>query len=206
MLDTDNTSLPDLLGLMKGCLRAQSGKVLFREKVFSQAYARRGVANGVAFIEENPVQSMLFPQMTYLQNLCFLVGEKANPLPLSRRVLKSVVREYGPVVGDDINETDLSNLRLQALYDLVYYRIQLCSPTMVFCVQPFAGADMYLRRHVIELINRLKAKGITVVIPSVNIADSLVIADRLLLLEKGHVLGDYPRSEFYRFHSEAIIL
>lgn len=206
LLDTDNTSMPDLLGLMKGSQRAESGKIQFRGKTFSRANAKRGVANGVAFIEENPAQSMLFPQMTYLENLCFLVGEKAHPLPLSRRVLKSVVQEYGPVIGADLYETDLSNLRLQALYDLVYYRIRLCSPAVVFCVQPFAGADMYLRRHVIELISGLKARGITVVIPSVNIADSLVIADRLLLLEKGHVLGDYPRSEFYRFRSEGIIL
>ena len=205
LFDTDSTSLPDIEGLMKGDLRVRTGEIQVCGKPFPQAKARRGIANGVVFIEENPVQSMIFPQLTYLKNLCFLIGEKKDPVPLSRRILKSVVQEYEPLVGPDIHETNLSNLRLRSLYNLVYCRVHLCNPALAFCVNPFAGADMDLRCRVIELIDLLKKRGITVVIPSVNIADSLVIADRLILLEKGGVAGDYPRSDFPRLRSWGII-
>ena len=65
---------------------------------------------------------------------------------------------------------------------------------------------MYLRRHLIELINKLKKKGITVILLSVNIADSLVVADKLILLEKGRFSNEYLSSEFNVFSSEGIII
>jgi ABC-type sugar transport system, ATPase component len=206
VLDMDSTSLHDILGLMDGSIRPKSGEILFRGRPFTHRDARRPIANGIAIVAENPAQSMLFMQRTYLENLCFLAEQKEAPVHLGRRVFKSVVQEYEPIVGEDIHAAGLENLRLRSLYDLVYYRIHLCRPALVLCVQPFAGADMYLRRHVLGLIEELKNRGITVVIPSVSIGDSLVVADKLILLEKGRFSGEYSRPEFYRFQSEGIVL
>jgi len=135
-----------------------------------------------------------------------LLDKKQNAVRLNPKIIKSVIREYEPIVGTEIYETNIMNLKLQSLYDLIYYRIELCRPKIVFCLQPFAGADMYLRRHLIELINKLKKKGITVILLSVNIADSLVVADKLILLEKGRFSNEYLSSEFNVFSSEGIII
>lgn len=206
LLDLDNTVLNDLVCLMNGELRQSGGEILYRGVPYRHAQARRALQNGVAFIAENPVQSMLFPEMTYLDNLCFLLDKKEGRMWLTGRDRRSVMREYGPIIGDDIGTQDITGLKLQSLYDLVYYRVHLFNPGLVFCVQPFAGADMYLRRRLIELINQLKKKGITVVILAVNIADSLVIADRLIRIEKGRFSSEYPRSEFYHFRADGILI
>ena len=68
---------------------------------------------------------------------------------------------------------------------------------IVFCVQPFYDADMYLRKHIIALISKLKQKGITVVILAVNLEDSLVVADRLIIIENGQFRKEYDRSVFH---------
>lgn len=204
LLDMDNTVLSDIMALMNGGLRQDSGGIFLGDAPYTFREAQHAVKNGVAFIAENPVRSMLFGQMSYAENLCFLAAEKRGTLHLRRRVVKSVIREYEPVIGGEVRETNIMRLRLSSLYSLVYYRVYLANPRIVFCVQPFAGADLYQRRHVIQLINLLKKKGITVVILAVNFADSLMVADRLLLLQDGALRCEYPSSEFYQFRSEGI--
>nr|WP_319487297.1 ATP-binding cassette domain-containing protein [uncultured Caproiciproducens sp.] len=206
LFDMDNIILSDIMQLMNGKLRQDSGSIFLENAVYSQNQARHALGSGVAFIGEDPIRSMLFKEMSYIDNLCFLLDKKENGVRLSKRIIKSIIREYEPLIGPEIYESNIMNLKIQSLYDLIYYRIQLFHPKIVFCVQPFAGADMYLRRHLIELINKLKKKGITVIFLAVNIADSLVVADKLILLEKGRFSSEYLRSEFNAFSSEGIIL
>lgn len=206
LFDMDNTILSDMIQLMDGELQQNCGAVYLEGRVYTHKRARHAIGSGVAFIGEDPVQSMLFKEMSYVNNLCFLLDKKQNAVWLSKKITRNIVREYLPVVGNEIYETNIMNLKLQSLYDLIYYRIELCRPKIVFCVQPFAGADMFLRRHMIELINRLKKKGVTVILLAVNIADSLVIADKLILLEKGRFSSQYYSSEFHLFSDQGIIL
>ncbi|MBZ4666226.1 ATP-binding cassette domain-containing protein [Mahella sp.] len=206
LLDMDNAVVQDIVGLMNGQLHQHSGEIYLKNKPYTQKLAKHALKYGVAFIQENPILTMLFPDMSYLTNLCFLVDKKRNPVQLSKRVINSIVQEYEPIIGNDIYETDIMKLKLQSLYDLVYYRIHLCKPDIVFCIQPFANADMYLRRHIVELINQLKKQGATIVILATNIADSLAVADKLIVVSKGTFQAEYPRDEFYLFNSESIIL
>ncbi len=206
LLDMDNTILSDIMQLMNGELQQDSGTIFLENSVYSQKQARHALGSGVAFIGEDPIQTMLFKEMSYLNNLCILLDKKQHAVRLSSKVIKSIIREYGPVIGEEIYEENIMNLKLQSLYDLIYYRIQLCHPKIVLCVQPFAGADMYLRRNLIEIINKLKKQGITVILLAVNIADSLVIADKLILFEKGRFSSQYSSSEFHLFSADGITL
>lgn len=206
LMDLDNTVLNDIIGLINGDVLSYKGEIYLKDKLYKWKDAKRLFENGISFIWENPVQTMLFPDMSYLSNLSFLVDKKRNPLNLNKRVLKSIADEFEPIVGNDIYATDLDGLRMQSLYNLVYYRILLSKPDIVFCVQPFNNADMYLRRHIIELINQFKKQNITVVMLVTNMADCLVIADKLVTLANGKFVSEYPRSQFYLFKSESIIL
>jgi ribose transport system ATP-binding protein len=87
------------------------------------------------------------------------------------------------------------------LYNLVYYRVHLYNPKVVFCMQPFSDADMYLRHHLIQLIDRLRKKNITVIILAVSISDSLVVADRLMVVEQGKLKNEYHSEKFHYFRA-----
>lgn len=195
LLDTNSLVLNDLVGLMSGDLLPQAGKILLEGRDWC---ANRGhLKYEVSFIRENPIQTMLFREMSYLDNLCFPMDRRFPTLWMNRRVKKSIVREYEPMIGEDIRAQDITYLSPYSLYNLVYYRIHLYHPKVVFLMQPFAGADMYLRRHLIHLINRLRARNITVIILAVSLSDSLMVADRLLLLEEGRLHKVYRRNEFH---------
>lgn len=204
LLDLDNTVLTDIMGLMTGSLCPESGAVRLGGEPYTRRKARHAVAHGVEFIAENPAQSMLFREMSVADNLCFLAAEKQKPVRLSSRVKRGILREFRPFLGGDADETNPVRLKLSSLYNLVYTRTCLGNPKIVFCVQPFAGADMLLRRQIISLINRLKENGATVVILAVNFSDTLVVADRLITFRDGAFRREYRSDEFGQFRTEGI--
>ena len=205
LLDMNNTVLTDIIQLMNGQIAASRGKIFIDGCLFSKQHAAKALKYGVGFIAENPIQSMVFKEMTYLDNLCFLVDAKRSHMKLNKRIQKSIIQEYEPLIGKDIYEKDVAPLSTAALYSMIYYRLHLFSPKVVFCVQPFYGADMYLRRHIIKLMGELKQKGITVIILAVNISDSLMVADRLIIIEQGRFSQEYDAEEFDFFNQEATV-
>ena len=187
ILDVNNRGIQDLAALINGQLRPDRGKILIDGKVIPLVKERNLLLNGVAYIPENPVPKMLFYNNSYLENLTFLIDRKLKRSIVRQKVLNSIKEEYRSLAGDEIEAPDLWGLTMHSLYNLVYFRFLLYKPKVVFIMQPFSHADMYLRGRIIELINMLKAEEIAVVILAVSISDTLKVTDRLLLMEDGRL-------------------
>lgn len=199
LLDIDNTVFTDMMGLMNSQVKPRSGDILMHGR---SCTGRAGyLKKSVCLIQENPIKTMLFHEMSYIDNLCFLADKKKPDLWLKKNIKRSIIKEYEPLIGEDVYADDITDLSPSSLYNLVYYRIHLYSPKVVFCVQPFSGADMYLRHHLVELINQLRKKKITVIILAVSISDSLVVADRLMVIEQGQLRNEYQSEEFHFFRA-----
>lgn len=196
LFDTNNTIYNDLLELMNGDQQPESGRIIYRKQEYTQSISKKALENGIAVIVENATLKMIFYNLSYVDNLYFLVDKKMEKNILNRKIKRSIISEYEGLIGKEIHTEDLSKLGLTSLYNLVYYRIHLYNPNIVFCLQPFSGADMYLRKHIADLIRELKRKGITVIILAVNISDTLTVADRLLVIEQGFVVKEYSKEEF----------
>lgn len=193
MLDMNNTALADVMRVMSGERHLEDGQILVEGRDW-RAH-RRELAWELAFIRENPTKTMLFREMSFVDNLCFALDRRELGLWLGRRMKRSVQQEYLPLVGDAVYARDITKLPPSSLYDLVYYRVHLYHPKVVFIAQPFAGADMYLRHHIIKLIRELCHRKITVVILAVSLSDCLNVADRVLLLENGCLTREYGGKE-----------
>ncbi|MBP1753854.1 MAG: ABC-type sugar transport system ATPase component-like protein [Firmicutes bacterium] len=200
LFDTNNTIYNDLLELVNGEQLPQSGMILYNNHEYTEKISKKSLENGIAVIVENATQKMIFYNLDYVDNLYFLVDKKLDKNILKVKFKKSIIKEYEGILGDEIYAKELTGLELTSLYNLVYYRIHLYNPNIVFCVQPFSGADMYLRKHIADLIRELKRKGITVVILAVNISDTLTVADRLMVIEQGTVVREYLKEEFESIH------
>ena len=206
LLDMDRTVMDDIVRIMNGEMSVESGEVCVDEKSYQVNSSREALREGVAFIGQYPVPGMLFEDMSYIENLCFLLGEKTQGIWSDRKVQKSVGKEYEPLIGPDIHAKDITELSLSSLYKLVYYRVHVYRPKILFCVQPFADADMPLRSQIILLLRQLKKKGIAVVILATSFSDSLMAADRMLQVENGKLRQEYERSQFYHFSQDATVL
>lgn len=196
ILDNNNQIFEDILQLIRGGKFPEEGAIALKMKAYRGTSEEEALEQGIAVISENPIRSMLFYEFSYMDNLCFLIDKKIKKSIISNRVKKSINREYRSELGEAIYARDITGLKLEDLYNLVYYRLYLYRPDMVICIQPFSGADMYLRKHIAELIKRFKALGISVVILAVRLADTLAVSDRLMVIENGRLLKEYPKEEF----------
>lgn len=194
ILDINNKGIQDMAKVLSGFNQPISGSIIVDHHHIDLKHSNNLLLNGVVFIPENPIRKTLFYGMSYLENLAFLIDRKLNKSIINQKILNNIKEEYRFLVGDDIDAKDLMEFDITSLYNLVYFRIHLFSPKVVFIMQPFSDADMYLRGRIIELINELKKKGITVIILAVSIADTLSVSDRLIIMENGKLLQNYKQN------------
>lgn len=192
LLDMDNRIFDDLITVMNSEKPPLAGEILLD----GTPLAAHKTCPPVSFITEYPAKTMLFHEMSYLDNLCFAAARKSPDLWRRHTLRENVAQEYRQFVGDFVYLENIDLLHTRDLIDLVYYSVHLYNPRIVFCVQPFSGADMYLRRHIIDLIHLLQKKGIAVVLLAVNLSDCLLVADRLLLVENGRLCREYSQKDF----------
>lgn len=189
--DLDNCMIQELIPVLSGETRQRSRQILINGTPFTGKHDRR-----MAIIQELPTRSMLFPNMSYLDNLCFTLDHRIRGVWGSGHIKKSLRREYAELLGEDVFDMPVEELTEWQKYDLIYTRIALQNPEIVFCVQPFKSAEVALRIHIMELLERFLSRGIPVVMMAVNLADSLALADRLLRVGRGGRIQEYHREEF----------
>lgn len=196
ILDINNKGIQDIVQILSGKINPVEGKIILDNKMIEEINSYHMLLNRITYIPENPVDEILFHDMSYLDNLTFLLDYKLDRNIINKKVFKNIKEEYRYIVGKDVDEDDLGNLSKKSLYDLVYFRTLLFNPRVIFIMQPFSNADLYLRGRIIELMNQLKAKGVGIVILAVSISDTLTVSDRLLIMENGKIVKNYGKDNF----------
>ncbi len=106
------------------------------------------------------------------------------------------------ILGKEVKSRNILELDKVSLYNLVYYRIHLLNPKLVFIVQPFSKTDLRTRYYIVSLIRVLKEAGIAVIILTSSIADAERVVDRLCVVENGSKKKEYKAGEFEKARME----
>ena len=85
-------------------------------------------------------------------------------------------------------DKDIRDLNAQEKYALIFRRVLLQQPRVVFFEQPFWGNDVLLQQHIERQVQLLLAKKIAVVVLIVGIYDAFPLAERTLIYKNGHLL------------------
>ena len=136
-----------------------------------------------------------------MNNLCICLAEKVPSIWHNKRLQKSIRNEYSPILGRDVFEMPVEELSEKQKYQLVYTRVFLQKPEILFCIQPFCGADLAHRMFIWSMLEKFLDKGISVVILSLNLSDSLAMADRLLILGENGEKKEIARENFHKITS-----
>lgn len=171
--------------------RPEKGQLLVGGRPLSSGRDR-----AIAVVQERPTQTMLFPGMSYMDNLCFSMDHSFPHIWTDRGMRRSIREEYAPLLGAEVFDRRVDDLTDRQKYDLVFTRLLLQRPRVVFCIHPFKKAGVTIRSHIWELIDRLLKKDIAVVILALNLADSLALAHRLVRLRQGRIQETYSREDF----------
>ena len=149
-----------------------------------------------AIIQESPTSSMIFHGLSYMDNLCMSLSRRMGNIWKNNSIRGSIRREYEDILGEEAFDMKVENLSEKQKYQLIYSRVMLQNPQIVYCIKPFKGADLAHRIHIWKLLEMLLDCGITVVDISLNLSDSLSLADRLLMIEHDGTVREIPRENF----------
>ena len=147
------------------------------------------------FIDFSHFEDFLDQDDTYLNNLCFYIGEKKKGFWANRRNRESIRLELKEELGPCINDLTLYNTPRKDKLNILYYGAMLASPSILICKYPLYGLDIPLRYHVLTLLMKCKKQGITVVMLSSELYDLLFVSDRLVISRHGKV-RQYDRNHY----------
>ena len=193
LLDSENLCIGDLFTLFQGTAPPERGSLTLERKAPSKD------DRTIALIPPKPYETLLFPQLSVIDNLFFTSDEKIRHLWLRPNRRRAIAKELEPIVGKDLYKTSLYDLPQEKLHTIVYQRILMQHPSFVCAVQPFASVDMFQRITLIHYFDAFKKKGITCLILAVSLSDTLQVADRLIILKGGKIDRILTRDEFSQY-------
>ncbi len=190
----DDQVLQECIALLKGEKKKEAGLVRVDGKE-----VRISGNRDIAVLSPEPTVSMLFPEMSYMDNLCMGLSQRIPGLWTVGEIRASIEKEYAPLLGSEVFRMPVSELTERQKYQLVYTRIALQKPKAAFLIQPFMGADMPHRRCIWEMTERLLEKGIALIILSLNPLDSILVAERTLRLGQQGIIEVDENTENSKF-------
>jgi ribose transport system ATP-binding protein len=186
--DMDNRILDDLTDVLAGIKTPVRGTVWVANRRLNRKNSR-----DIAVIAGFAPQTMLFPELSYMDNLCFAMDHRLRRIWRSAEAKRGVREEYAAWLGAETFDKRIDELTAPQKYDLIYARAILQRPLMVVCVQPFIQADVALRLHITSLLDKVRRKGISIIILTVSLADTPAYADRVIQIRDGRVCGEVKR-------------
>jgi erythritol transport system ATP-binding protein len=61
--------------------------------------------------------------------------------------------------------------------------------------EPTRGIDVGAKAEMFEIMNRLAAEGLGVIFSSSELMEALAMADRILVMSKGRITGEFDRAQ-----------
>jgi len=129
----------------------------------------------------------LFSSMTVGENIMLPLREHTN---LDRKTMEIMVRLKLEVVDlagfENLMPAELSGGMIKRA---ALARAIIMDPAVLFCDEPSAGLDPVVSSAIDELILRLRdAMGMTIVVVTHELDSAFRIADRITVLDRGHIL------------------
>lgn len=164
ILDQAGKGIEEVRALLSGEHRPRSGRIVVNGVELTARNAWQALDQRIAFIAENPADSMIFRDLSAIENLCLPSSHKASGFWLNPTYVSSCLKEYSSYFDQDVLCKYPDDLSAQDLHKLVYCRWHLYKPGVVVCVKPYSSVDKTLEEISAVFIDRLLKKGIAVLI------------------------------------------
>jgi ABC-type sugar transport system ATPase subunit len=183
-----------VLDLLCGRLRPTAGTVRLPSGAPRPAGMPAAVRRGVAYLPSDRKRLGLMPDATVAENVLsvsWLAARQGGTL-LRPAVMRAVTRRWMAelrIRGEP--DQPVSSLSGGNQQKVVFAKWLQADPSVVLLDDPTRGVDVGAKAEMHTIIRRLAAEGRTVLICSTDLAELAVVCDRVVVLHRGRVSGDY---------------
>jgi branched-chain amino acid transport system ATP-binding protein len=190
-----------LFHLIAGHLRPNSGRIFLRDQAIDRLRPHQRAGLGIGIVYQG---ARIFHGMSVLENV--MVGAHCRAQhgfvaaavrsPRNRRedrqlreLAEKLLGEVGLAADGD---RPAESLPLGQQRSLQLARALAVNPAVLLLDEPASGLRAAERRHLVELIRRLRAGGLTVLLIEHDVALVTSLADRITVLDLGQVIAEGP--------------
>lgn len=172
-----------LINLLRGEQPPEEGQILLNNRPYRCRGISGAQAQGLCLLGDNPTENLMIPQMTVLDNIGLILRRKSSMIWFRGAYQRSIRQTLAETCGEDMWNTFVQDLTPVQAQKLVYAECLLYHPSIVVCVNPFTGMDCQVDDVTAQMMRRLLAKGISVLVvasylPSINMpGETLYLID-----------------------------
>src|ERR1700736_896727 len=181
LLGANNAGKTTLINSLSGTVKPISGRILFQGEDITAMPPRGRVERGIVQVPEG---RLVFPDMSIRENL-LLGGINSRARPHRRRLMDKVL-ELFPRLGERLSQ-NAGLLSGGAQQMLAIGRGLMAEPRVLMLDEPSLGLSPLFVQYIFEIIDRLHAEGLTILLVEQNLNLTLRHAQRCYVLERGHV-------------------
>jgi len=168
--------------MIVGLIRPDDGRIFLDAEEITRDPMYVRARKGINYLPQEP---SVFRKLTVKENILAIL----ETLDIDREERKNRLQQL-------LGELDLTALASSKAYSLSggerrrveITRALVTSPRFILLDEPFAGIDPLAVADIQKIIQKLKAKGIGVVISDHNVRETLSVCDRAYILNEGTVL------------------
>ena len=168
--------------MIVGLIRPERGNIFLDDKNISRYSSPNRATAGITYL---PQEHSVFLKASVMNNLMLILELQ----PLKKK-------ERGEIAQKLLEELGLSSISKQQAYSLSggeRRRLEICrslvlNPKFLLLDEPFTGIDPLTIVELQKIMMRLKKKGIGIIISDHNVRDTLKIADRAYIIDRGKLL------------------
>lgn len=168
--------------LIVGLLRADAGQILVDGKDISRMPMHRRARLGIGYLAQEP---SIFRRLTVRENILAIL----ETLPLSRK-------ERAARLAQLLEELNIAHLADRKGYNLSggerrrveITRALVTEPKFMLLDEPFVGIDPIAVGEIQDIVGRLQAKGLGILITDHNVRETLSTTDRAYIMFEGRIL------------------
>ncbi|HEY0075309.1 MAG TPA: ABC transporter ATP-binding protein [Abditibacteriaceae bacterium] len=177
---------------LSGLLNPTSGAMLFEGRNLTETPAHRRVAQGLVQVPEG---RRVFSSLSVAENLDLGAYTRKDKAQAARDLTE--VYELFPRLAERKNQAagTMSGGEQQML---AVGRALMSRPRLLLLDEPSLGLAPLLVREIFNVIQRIRERGVTVLLVEQNAHMSLAIADRAYVLETGRIIMNGPAKEIER--------
>jgi ribose transport system ATP-binding protein len=191
----------ELARILFGIDGHDSGEIVVRDRRLAAPSPRASIRYGVAFITENRREEGLLMNGPIAENIALAALPRFAVTPLGiiehdrmRRAAAGLADRLRITVGSlDLPAKSLSGGNQQKV---VLAKWLMSEPSIFIMDEPTRGIDVGAKYEIYSIIDRLAADGGSVLFISSELEELLALADRILVMSRGEIVGEFPRPAF----------
>jgi len=168
--------------MIVGILRPDKGKIIFNNSDITNLPIHERAKLGIGYLSQEP---SIFRRLTVEENIMAIL-ETQGLLPSQREErLKELL--------DELNLSHLTKNKAYTLSGGEQRRLEITralvtNPSLLLLDEPFSGVDPIRVTECQEIIQKLKRRGMGILLTDHNVRETLSITDRAYLIAEGEIL------------------